>query len=420
MPFSQRFRFHPASRAILATAAGLVVGGLIGWGKSEWHGAEVALQLCTLGGSATLALLRGLAVPLLVVTLILGNVGLEPMRRLPTIVGKTLAWMLAASLLACTVGWGSSWLVGPAPVDSGWPSRPDFVFGPGVWRDWPNGSGGWLALALLGLAFGYYRNQIQEGPAKTLTRLCQAIQEAASLLLQKVDRWLAVGIFLLVTAETAQLAAFPGRSVFQTDAGVILRPLAAAGLIYVLAWTLLTWLVARVPMWKVLPALLPALCLGLSACPPQATFPLTLAALRRVGVSDRVAGVSLSLGAVLQRDGVVLGLSVLAYAWRHPTGYGSAWIFVALAMCLQGGLDALAGRTELTAVFFLSLAGNPYHNGTLEAVLVASVGGGVSVFSQACIAAIIARGEGEYWVPGAPPDPDELQGLKNDLATADS
>ena len=424
MPSSYRFRLHPASRAVLAAALGLVVGGLIGAGKAEWRAAQLAQQVCVLGGAATLALLRGLAAPLLVATLVLGNVGLEPMRRLPVILGKTLAWTLGSSLLACVVGWGASWLARPVSVGASWPASRDFASRPGAWQDGSNWPDGWLALVLVGLAFGYYRNQIQEGPAKTLTRLCQGIQEAASLLLQKVEGFLAVGIFLLVTAETARQAAAPERSAFQLDTGVILRALAAAGLIYVLAWTLLTWLVVRVPMWKVLPALLPAMCFGLATRSPQATFPLTLAALRRVGVSDRVAGVSLSLGAVLQRDGVVLGWSVLIYCWRHGSPAlareGSGWVFMALTMCVGGGVDALAARPELTAVFFLGLAGNPYQNGMLEAVLIAAFGGAVSVFSQACIAAIIARGEGEYWVPGPPPDPDELQGLKNDLAIAES
>ena len=52
--------------------------------------------------------------------------------------------------------------------------------------------------------------------------------------------------------------------------------------------------------------------------------------------------------------------------------------------------------------------------------LFASMGGAVvSVGSQACAAAIIARSEGEYWVPGPPPDPDELQGLKSNLELAE-
>ena len=420
-----RFPFHPALQATVAAAGGVAVGALVGWGKADWRAAQLAQQVCGLGGAAVLALLTGLTAPLLVTTILLGNVGLEPMRRLGGIVRKTFGWMGVSSLLALAVGFGVARLFPWMDGGSSQPQVRDSDYDLKPWQEWSNWSYGWLALVLISLGFGYYRNQIDEGRGKLLVRFCQGVQEAATLLLRKTEVLLPLGIFFLAASETAQHGRVLGFSVL-IICGRELQVLATAGTCYILAWLALAWLVARLPMWRLLPALWPAMIFGLTTRSPEATLPLTLSAVHReAGVSDRVAGVTLSLGATLQRDGVVLGWSVLACGWRHGspslTGDWSGWVFMALAACVVGGgLDALVGKAGLTPLFFLGMAGNTFGGGVLDAVFIAGVGGAVGVFSQACIAAIIARGEGEYWVPGPPPDPDELQGLKNDLATADS
>ena len=424
-----RFRLSLSFQIVLALVCGVAVGAVVGGSKtfSPWPG--LLEQACDLLGFIALGWLRALAVPLVVSSIVLGGVGLEPMRRMGTLTRKTLQWIVLTTLLAVAVAAGMAWLAAANPT-------PGFRLAvPGDsqhWRDHSYWVGGWLGLVLVSTAFGYYRNQIEEGRSRMLTRFCQGLEEMLAPILRWTRAWSAPGLFFLTIPTTAmgislaRMLPANGLGALQPSYGRSLLVLLATLAVYALALSVVVWWKARVNPWRLVPALLPAVLIAASGQSLEAALPLTMDALRRqAGISNRVASLTLPLCAALHRDGMALGWTSVALCAGLSSGatvHGSTLAYLTLAAVLVGcGLGALSGRSEAVPLLFLGATG-VFYNTELPVVLggvVASLGGAVSVFSHACAAVVIARGEGEYWVPGPPPDADELQGLKSGLDTAE-
>ena len=170
-----------------------------------------------------MAWMRALAVVSIVTGIVLGLVGLEPMRALRRLLGKTVAWMAASSLLAVVVAmWVALGLSTrfPAqefarPAGFGGFNHDEHLVSTLTW--------GWLGLVGLCLGIGYYRNQIEEGHAKLLSRFCQGLESILDPMLTRTRRLMPLGIFALLASETTSQALFA----WQSTAGTYWRLLAA-------------------------------------------------------------------------------------------------------------------------------------------------------------------------------------------------
>ncbi len=425
----QRPRPSLSFQIALALVFGVAIGAVIDGSKAFSPLASLFEQACGLVGFLALGWLRALAVPLIVSSIVLGGVGLEPMRSMGKLARKTLQWIVFTSLLAVAVAVGVASLAAAN-------STPRFhLTGQGDSPHWENPfypMGGWLGLVLVSLACGYYRNQIEEGRGRMLTRLCQGVEEMLIPLLRWTRAFSAPGIFFLMIPTTVTCISL-GR-MLPMNWPALFYPLYVRSLfvllatltVYILALSLVIWWKTRVNPWRLVSALLPAMLIAASGQSLEAALPLTMDALRRrAGVSNRVASVTLPLCAVLHRDGMALGWTSVVLSTSLTSGGNVHWATltytVLAAVLVSCGLGALSGRSGLVPLLFLGVA-NVFYVSDFPLVLgavIASLGGAVSVFSHACAAVIIARGEGEYWVPGPPPSPDELQGLKNDLEIAE-
>ena len=417
----------------LAGLVGFVTGSLLASAAADpaaepWAVGRQAAQVL---GDGFLAWTSALAWPLIASSIVLGTVGLEPMRALGQVTVRTAVRLAWHGLLA--VGTGAL---------AGFVFRPEGLVGQGMsttmvrmlpinaLRTSPDvltGSGAWVAFVFLCLGLAYYRNQLEEGPGRLFIRFCQGLDEMLAPLLAVTNRLLPWAVFALLLG--LGLGSDPGSTWAR---GQRLPPGLGSLLV---AWTIFglivlpaqLWLFARVNPWRVWFAVLPAALWAFAGGSLTAALPLTLdAARRRLHVSSRVAGPVLSLGAAFQRDGLALGCAaLLVYQWRAQGGPAS-WPLVlsGLAGCW---LAAFGGNAVLgTGIATVGFVARWFDVGATHLLLdwalarLAIMGGAaLGVFSQTCVAVIIAKGEGEYWVPGPPPDPDELQGLKNDLATAE-
>ena len=424
-----RLRPSLSFQIALALVFGVAIGAAVGGSKAFSPLAGLLEQACGLVGFLALGWLRALAVPLIVSSTVLGGVGLEPMRSMGKLAGKTLQWIVLTSLLAVAVAVGVALLAGsnlaPEVRLAGQDNFPR-------WQDAYYWTGGWLGLVLVSLAFGYYRNQIEEGRGRMFTRFCQGIEEMLIPILRWTRACSALGIFFLTIPATAMCVSLV--RMFPEDRTASFQPFYVDGLltllatlaVYTLALSLLVWWKARVNPWRLVPSLLPAILIAASGQSLEAALPLTMDALRRrAGVSNRVASVTLPLCAALHRDGMALGWASVVLCVGRSSSTFVHWTtlsYTVLAAVVVGcGLGALSGKSGLVPLLFLGVANVFYVNDfpIVLGAVIASLGGAVSVFSHACAAVIIARGEGEYWVPGPPPNPDELQELKNDLETAE-
>ena len=428
---NRRLSFSLTTRVFLAGVVGFGLGTAAAPLLRE-ETLVVLRQTCDLGNTVFLSWMEALAWPLIASSIVLGTVGLEPMRALGKITGKTLAWLAFHGLLAVGVGAGAAFVFPPTEQVGSETTLALSTLSPHdpvrVTASLPVVSSGWIAFVLLCLVLAYYRNQIEEGRGRLFVRLSQGIEEMLTPMVEFTSRVLPWLVFTLLLAFGAQ--SYPGFFPIQT----LVPPYALASLL--LGWAVfgllvlpeLLWLSGRIPPWRLFSAVWPAALLAFAGGSVEAAFPLTLHATRRgLHVTNRVAGPTLALGMAFQRDGLALGCTTLLVCHWRETGEVHHWPFY-VAELLACWLVAFGGGVvQRTGIVTAALAFGFLNAGTEQlffhwglARLVIMSGAALSVFSHVSIATIIAKGEGEFWVPGPPPDPDELQGLKNDLATAES
>ena len=367
--------------------------------------AVAAKELCTLVGAVFLAWMRALAVVSVISGTVLGLGGLETMRGLKRLLGKTAAWIAASNLLAVIV---AMWVA--LGVSTRFPAQvftPAVDFG-GVPRDERLAAGlnwGWLGLVGLCLGIGYYRNQIEEGHARLLGRFCQGLDETLEPMLARTRRLLPVGVFALLASETTSQWSFAWQSTAGTYWRLLAAPFIGWSIYGFLLLPAVLWGLTRMNPWRFLGAMVPAMMTASAGRSLEGALPLTLDAVRRQGgVPHRIASVTLPLCAALHRDGLALGWAAVAVllSRRSGTNVDVATLggILATAWLMGCGAGALTMSTPgLTATAFLGLSGWSGGEGMVLGLilerLLAMGGGAVSVLSQTCATAVIAYSEGE-------------------------
>ncbi|MDH3343388.1 MAG: dicarboxylate/amino acid:cation symporter, partial [Gammaproteobacteria bacterium] len=150
-------------------------------------------------------------------------------------------------------------------------------------------------------------------------------------------------------------------------------------------------------------AMMPALLTAFSTSSSSATLPLTLDCVeRRAGVSNRVSGFTLPLGATVNMDGTALYECVaamfIAQAYGLELSLVTQFTIVLIALLTSIGVAGIPSASLVAITIILGTIGLP-----LEAIgLILVVDRvldmcrtSVNVFSDSCAAVTIARLEGE-------------------------
>jgi proton glutamate symport protein len=320
---------------------------------------------------------------------------------------KTGAWIAASSAVAALTGLLVGLILRPANgrlILSG--ERP----GPYLGASDSFGGGFWVACVIVALAFGVYRNQIDEPRARLPMRLALVIDDTITLLLEWAAAIIPLAVFCLATTTSATSG--PAlRSGLLLLPGLLGALAVGWGIYSLLLLPLILLVFARLNPWRYALAVGPVVLSALAGGSPAEVFPLTLTRVRvQAGVSNRVAGVALSGCTALLRDGHALGWA-LACAWMIPTAISvtQCWQIFLAAWLLGCAAAAISGPAA--AMLMLSLAAGPAEPlGALAVTLGALIGLGgsaVNIFSQSCAAAVIAHSEGETNLlpPRPPPNP---------------
>jgi Na+/H+-dicarboxylate symporter len=182
-----------------------------------------------------------------------------------------------------------------------------------------------------------------------------------------------------------------------------------AGLLiyFVLLLPLLVKLVARVNPWPLFPAMAPALLTAFSTASSSATLAMSIDCTeRRVGVSNRVCGFVMPLGASLNHAGSALyecaAAMFIAQAYGLHLSFGHQFTIVVLALITSMGIAGIPAASLVGIAVILTAVGLP-----AEAIGVLLVFDrildmcrtAVNVFADACCAVIVARLEGETGIP---------------------
>ena len=411
----------PLHWQILAALTLAIVVGVITTPDSNLFGLSL-LSILSFFGTLFLNALKMLIVPLVVASIITGMMELKP-NTLGRLGSKTLLFYMTSSLVAILIGLLMVNVLQPGIVD-GKPALETMalsantetvlekVEGKGAGdiaevflRMVPANivsaaaEGQMLGLIFFSLLFGYFLSHLKGSHGDVQKDFWRGLLSIMIQMTNLVMKFAPIGIFALV----CKVIMMSGADAF--------RPLAVffTAVIMALAFHMLVFLplvlkfVAKVNPVLHFKAMMPALLTAFSTSSSSATLPLTLDCVeRRAGVSNRVSGFTLPLGATVNMDGTALYECVaamfIAQAYGLELTLVTQFTIVLIALLTSIGVAGIPSASLVAITIILGAIGLP-----LEAIgLILVVDRvldmcrtSVNVFSDSCAAVTIARLEGE-------------------------
>jgi proton glutamate symport protein len=370
-------------------------------------------------GGLFLRLLRMVAVPLIVTSLITGVMGLGHAGQLGRMFGRTLLYYVVTSGLAIVTGLVMVNLVRPglggvvnqqateAPEVSGDLGAVLFGQVETMIPTNPVGAlaeGNFLSIICFSLAFAIFAIIVGGRTLQLLRDFFNAAFDVMMAMTMAIIKLAPLGVTFLMLYVTAT----QGPAVFQSLFWYMLTVVCALGFHAVVVLPLIVKFVARRNPWKFAQAMSPALLTAFSSASSNGTLPLTLASVEeRAGVSNRVSSFVLPLGATINMDGTALyeAVAVLFIAQLYH-GYNlplTQQIIVAVTALLASvGAAGIPHAGLVMMVIILQAVGLPVEmQGVILAVdrVLDMCRTSVNVWSDSCGCAVVARfesGSGEH------------------------
>jgi Na+/H+-dicarboxylate symporter len=373
-------------------------------------------------GTLFLNALKMLIVPLIMSSIIVGMMEIQP-ETLGRLGYKTLLYYAASSLVAILVGLLVVNLFQPGIAD-GEPVREmvglsadtaDVVDSVGdkgsgdlaqvfIRMIPPNivsaaADGKMLGLIFFSLLFGFFVSRVRGNPGDTLKSFWKGLLDVMMQMTEWVMLFAPIGVFALVAKVlmTSGLDAFRPLAVFFVTVLIAL----ATHLLLVLPSVLR--FIARVSPGAHFRAMMPALLTAFSTSSSSATLPVTIDCVEnRAGVSNRVSGFTLPLGATVNMDGTALYECVaamfIAQAYGLSLDFTTQFTIVLIALLTSIGVAGIPSASLVAITIILAAIGLPAE--AIGMILVVDrvldmCRTAVNVFSDSVAAVTIARLEGE-------------------------
>ncbi len=285
--------------------------------------------------------------------------------------------------------------------------------------------GNFLGLIVVSLVVGYFCSRLIDARRDTFLSFVEAVYDLTLMATEAILRFAPVGVLFLIARTFAEQHAtlWPdGRfAAFITGIATFAAVALAALLIHVfVTMPLILLLVARVNPLRHYRAMAPALITAFSTASSAATLPLTLECVeKRAGVSPRIGGFVIPLGATVNMDGTALYECAAAIFICQAFG-------VELSLLQQGVIVLVALLTSV------GVAGVPSASLVAIAVILQTVQGqlppeqsvnlllgmgllfvfdrpldmvrtAVNIFGDSVGAVVLAKSEGETGVLADPP-----------------
>lgn len=431
------WRWPQWAQVVAGIVVGLIAGGLSGaWGG----GAE--RSVFELGGLWFLNGLKMMVVPLVVTSLVAAVAGLGRMDGFGRLGAKTIVYYLSTSLVAILIGLSLVNLVRPgvdAPIDAVQAAQLTGAEGSGEaaklaeFRTKTDGKGfldsfkelvpanivgaaaadQMLGLILFSLLFACFLLKLPESPRQHLTSSIDALYQLILAMTLFVLRFLPLGVACLIAGTVAKAVAdqnfakyFTALSWFAVVvvAGLILHAAVVMPLVVVR-------LLGKVHPWRFVQALGPALITAFSTASSSATLPQTLTCVQeRAGISRRVSGFTIPLGATVNMDGTALYECVAVMFLAQLAGIelhaAEQVLVVALALLTSIGVAGIPSASLIAIAVILSAVnaqlpdGQRIPDASLALILIVDrpldmCRTAVNIWGDACCAAAIAHSEGE-------------------------
>ncbi len=410
-------------------ALGLIAGVLFGLAASQFDLAFLQRLILWIEpiGPAWIRLIMMIVVPLVMASLIVGTASLGDITRLGRIGGKTVAFYLATTTIAITIGLLLSNLIRPGSrLDEATTAKLLESFA-GATSDrielaqqapsiidvlldliprnpvQAAASGDMLPIIFFSILFGAALSLVQEDRRDTVLNFFRGVNDVAMILVDWVMKLAPYAVFALLAAVVASAGVDLLTSLFVYMLTVIVGLVIHAFGTYTLAVRLL----ARFNPVTFFKRIRKVPIIAFSTSSSNATLPVTIeAAEEDLGVSDEVASFVLPLGATINMDGTALYQGVAVMFIAQVLGIGLDWT-AQLMVVLNATLASLgaagvpsAGIIILTVV--LAQAGVP-ETGIALILGVDRVldmcRTAVNVTGDLACATFVARSEGEVLIP---------------------
>jgi len=373
-------------------------------------------------GTLFLNALKMLIVPLIMSSIIVGMMEIQP-DALGRLGYKTLIYYAASSLVAILIGLLVVNLLQPGIAD-GEPVREmvglsadiddviERVEGKGsgdlaevfIRMIPPNivsaaAEGKMLGLIFFSLLFGFFISRVKGQPGETLKYFWNGLLDVMMQMTEWVMLFAPIGVFALV----ANVLMASGLDAFKPLAVFFITVLIALVIHLLLVMPAVLKFIARVSPTAHFRAMMPALLTAFSTSSSSATLPITIDCVEnRAGVSNRVSGFTLPLGATVNMDGTALYECVaamfIAQAYGLSLDLTTQFTIVLIALLTSIGVAGIPSASLVAITIILSAIGLPVE--AIGMILVVDrvldmCRTAVNVFSDSVAAVTIARLEGE-------------------------
>jgi len=362
-------------------------------------------------GGLFLRMLKMVAIPLIITSLITGVTGLQSAGRLGRMFSRTMGYYVVTSMLAITTGIAMVNLIRPGlkaglvPRESvDMPQSADLgtVLFQQVEALIPENpiaamaEGNFLSIIAFSLGIGIFTLLVGGEAAELIRRLFNALFEVMMRWTMAIIHLAPLGVFLLILSATAT----QGVEVFRSLAWYMLAVFLALGVHAAVTLPLILRFVAKRSPLDFARAMSPALLTAFSSASSNATLPLTIANVeQRAGVSNRVSSFVLPLGATINMDGTALYEAVavlfIAQLYRGENLPLVQQLIVAFTALLASiGAAGIPHAGLVMMIIILQAVGLPTEmQGVIIAVdrVLDMCRTSVNVWSDACGCAVIAR-----------------------------
>jgi Na+/H+-dicarboxylate symporter len=376
----------------------------------------------TFVGTLFLNALKMLIVPLIMASIIVGmmEIHADTLGRLGY---KTLLYYLASSLVAILIGLVVVNILQPG-ISDGAPVRElvglsadtdavvERVEGKGsgdiaevfIRMIPPNivsaaADGQMLGLIFFSLLFGFFTSRVKGSPGESLKNFWNGLLDVMMQMTEWVMMFAPIGVFALV----AKVLMVSGLDAFKPLAVFFVSVLIALAIHLLIVMPAVLRFLANVSSIAHFKAMMPALLTAFSTSSSSATLPITLDCVEnRAGVSNRVSGFTLPLGATVNMDGTALYECVaamfIAQAYGLSLDFTTQFTIVLIALLTSIGVAGIPSASLVAITIILSAIGLPVEAiGMILVVdrLLDMCRTAVNVFSDSVAAVTIARLEGE-------------------------
>lgn len=380
------------------------------------------LSVLTFFGTLFLNALKMLIVPLVVSSIIVGMMELEP-NSLGRLGSKTLIYYASTSLIAILIGLSVVNVLQPGiangmPVKDmiGLSSDTASVMSAVEGRDAGDiaevflrmvpanivaaaAEGQMLGLIFFALLFGFFTSKLKPSLAKTQKAFWKGLLDVMMQMTNLVMKFAPVGVFALV----CKVVILSGVEAFQPLAVFFFSVVLALAIHFFIFLPAVLIFIAKVSPILHFKAMMPALLTAFSTSSSSATLPVTIDCVEnRAGVSNQVSGFTLPLGATVNMDGTALYECVaamfIAQAYGLQMDMTTQFTIVLVALLTSVGVAGIPSASLVAITIILAAIGLP-----LEAIglilvvdrILDMCRTSVNVFSDSCAAVTIAKLEGE-------------------------